>query len=94
MEILSSWFEHYRDAAMITTPICISHLFPSETSLQNVTNQIRRIEPEKTSKIQDCEAFIESLPESSGTTLVKSKVEETNNKYNWVAQLLNAAEEK
>ncbi|XP_070616818.1 periplakin [Erythrolamprus reginae] len=62
--------------------------------LKNVTNQIRRIEPEKATKIQECEVFIESLPESSGTTLVKSKVEETNNKYNWVAQLLNAAEEK
>ncbi|KAK9393289.1 periplakin [Crotalus adamanteus] len=62
--------------------------------LMNVTNQIRRIEPEKTSKIQECEALIESMPESSSTTLVKSKVEETNNKYNWVTQLLNAAQEK
>ncbi|XP_015674743.1 periplakin [Protobothrops mucrosquamatus] len=62
--------------------------------LKNVTNQIRRIEPEKTSKIQECEALIESMPESSSTTLVKSKIEETNNKYNWVTQLLNAAQEK
>ncbi|KAL7979091.1 hypothetical protein Chor_015115, partial [Crotalus horridus] len=62
--------------------------------LKNVTNQIHRIEPEKTSKIQECEALIESMPESSSTTLVKSKVEETNNKYNWVTQLLNAAQEK
>uniref|UniRef100_A0A8C6XBL6 Periplakin n=1 Tax=Naja naja TaxID=35670 RepID=A0A8C6XBL6_NAJNA len=62
--------------------------------LKNVTNQIRRIEPEKTSKIQECEAFIESMPESSSTTLVKKKVEKTNNKYNWVTQLLDAAQEK
>ncbi|XP_026559908.1 periplakin [Pseudonaja textilis] len=62
--------------------------------LKNVTNQIRRIEPVKTSKIQECEAFIESMPESSSTTLVKKKVEKTNNKYNWVTQLLDAAQEK
>ncbi|XP_026536491.1 periplakin [Notechis scutatus] len=62
--------------------------------LKNVINQIRRIEPEKTSKIQECEAFIESMPESSSTTLVKKKVEKTNNKYNWVTQLLDAAQEK
>ncbi|ETE61552.1 Periplakin, partial [Ophiophagus hannah] len=62
--------------------------------LKNVTNQIRHIEPEKTSKIQECEAFIESMPESSSTTLVKKKVEKTNNKYNWVTQLLDAAQEK
>ncbi|XP_025027395.1 periplakin [Python bivittatus] len=62
--------------------------------LKNVTNVIRRIEPEKNCKIQECEVFIESMPDASGTTLVKNKVEETNNKYNWVVQLLSAAQEK
>ncbi|XP_053132577.1 periplakin isoform X2 [Hemicordylus capensis] len=62
--------------------------------LKNITNEIRRIEPEKARKIQECEAFIESVPDTGSATLVKNKAEETNNKYNHVVQLLSAAQEK
>ncbi|XP_063170890.1 periplakin [Candoia aspera] len=62
--------------------------------LKNVTNVIRRIEPEKTHKMEECEAFIKSISDPSSTTLLKNKVEETNNKYNRVVQLLSAAQEK
>ncbi|XP_042293618.1 periplakin [Sceloporus undulatus] len=62
--------------------------------LKNITNEIRCIEPEKAHKIQECEAFIESAPDKGSVTLMKSKVEETNNKYNHVVQLLSAAQEK
>ncbi|KAJ7305720.1 hypothetical protein JRQ81_010086 [Phrynocephalus forsythii] len=62
--------------------------------LKNITNEIRRIEPEKARKIQECEAFIQSVPDKGSATLMKSKVEETNNRYNHIVQLLNAAQEK
>ncbi|KAH0631794.1 hypothetical protein JD844_019609 [Phrynosoma platyrhinos] len=62
--------------------------------LKNITNEIRCIEPEKARKVQECEAFIESAPDKGSVTLMKSKVEETNNKYNHVVQLLSAAQEK
>lgn len=62
--------------------------------LQNITNEVRRIEPEKTRKIQECEAFIESVPNTGSATLVRNKVENTNKKYERVVQLLSAAQEK
>uniref|UniRef100_A0A8V0ZE97 Periplakin n=1 Tax=Gallus gallus TaxID=9031 RepID=A0A8V0ZE97_CHICK len=62
--------------------------------LKNITNEVRRIEPEKVRKIQDCEAFIESVPNTGSATLVKNKVENTNKKYDRVVQLLSAAQEK
>uniref|UniRef100_A0A8C2U0D1 Periplakin n=1 Tax=Coturnix japonica TaxID=93934 RepID=A0A8C2U0D1_COTJA len=62
--------------------------------LKNITNEVRRIEPEKMRKIQDCEAFIESVPNTGSATLVKNKVENTNKKYDRVVQLLSAAQEK
>lgn len=61
---------------------------------QNITNELRRIEPEKARKVKECEAFIESVPDTGSGTLVKKRAEETNNKYNHVVQLLSAAQEK
>uniref|UniRef100_A0A8D0GMH1 Periplakin n=1 Tax=Sphenodon punctatus TaxID=8508 RepID=A0A8D0GMH1_SPHPU len=62
--------------------------------LKNITNELRRIEPEKARKIQECEAFIESVPNTGSATLVRNKVEETNRKYDHVVQLLSASQEK
>ncbi|KYO32507.1 periplakin [Alligator mississippiensis] len=62
--------------------------------LKNITNEVRQIEPEKTRKIQECETFIESVPSTGSATLVRNKVEETNNKYDRVVQLLSAAQKK
>ncbi|XP_030340401.1 periplakin isoform X2 [Strigops habroptila] len=62
--------------------------------LKNITNEVRRIEPEKMRKIQECEVFIESVPNTGSATLVKNKVENTNKKYDRVVQLLSAAQEK
>ncbi|XP_009993749.1 PREDICTED: periplakin [Chaetura pelagica] len=53
-----------------------------------------KIEPEKMRKIQECEVFIESVPNTGSATLVKNKVENTNKKYDRVVQLLSAAQEK
>uniref|UniRef100_A0A803VTK1 Periplakin n=1 Tax=Ficedula albicollis TaxID=59894 RepID=A0A803VTK1_FICAL len=62
--------------------------------LKNITNEVRRIEPEKTRKIQECEAFIESVPNTGSASLVRNKMENTNKKYERVVQLLSAAQEK
>uniref|UniRef100_A0A8B9VLP5 Periplakin n=1 Tax=Anas zonorhyncha TaxID=75864 RepID=A0A8B9VLP5_9AVES len=62
--------------------------------LKNITNEVRRIEPEKMRKIQECEVFIESVPNTGSATLVKNKVENTTKKYERVVQLLSAAQEK
>ncbi|XP_044301605.1 periplakin [Varanus komodoensis] len=62
--------------------------------LKNIANEVRRIEPEKARKIQECEAFLESVPDAGSTALVKNKAEETNNKYNRIVQLLGAAQDK
>uniref|UniRef100_A0A8C9NFH2 Periplakin n=1 Tax=Serinus canaria TaxID=9135 RepID=A0A8C9NFH2_SERCA len=62
--------------------------------LKNITNEVRRIEPEKSRKIQECEAFIESVPNTGSATLVRNKVDNTNKKYERVVQLLSAAQEK
>ncbi|XP_033022824.1 periplakin isoform X1 [Lacerta agilis] len=62
--------------------------------LKNITNEVRRIEPEKARRIQECETFIESVPDTGSASLLKNKAEETNNKYNHVIQLLGAAQEK
>ncbi|XP_060642550.2 periplakin [Anolis sagrei] len=62
--------------------------------LKNIASEVRHIEPEKGRRIQECEAFVESVPDASSAALVKTKVEETNNKYNHVVQLLGAVQEK
>uniref|UniRef100_A0A8C5UF51 Periplakin n=1 Tax=Malurus cyaneus samueli TaxID=2593467 RepID=A0A8C5UF51_9PASS len=62
--------------------------------LKNITNEVRRIEPEKVRKIQECEAFIESVPNTGSASLVRSKVDNTSRKYERVVQLLSAAQEK
>lgn len=74
-----SWFSGYKDFIFL---------------LQNITNEVRRIEPEKMRKIQECEVFIESVPNTGSATLVKNKVENTTKKYERVVQLLSAAQEK
>ncbi|XP_054851593.1 periplakin [Eublepharis macularius] len=62
--------------------------------LKNITNELRCIEPEKARKIKECDGFIESVPDTGSAKLVKNRAEESNNKYNRVVQLLNAAQEK
>nr|XP_033819014.1 periplakin isoform X2 [Geotrypetes seraphini] len=62
--------------------------------LKNITNDVHRIEPEKSKRTQECEAYLSAVPNSSGAPLLKSKVEDTKQKYNRVNQLLASAQEK
>ncbi|XP_052051226.1 periplakin [Apodemus sylvaticus] len=62
--------------------------------LKNITNQLLQIEPEKTQRTAECEAFVQALPGSGTTPLLKTRVEDTNQKYEQLVQLLEAAQEK
>ncbi|XP_074866951.1 periplakin [Carettochelys insculpta] len=62
--------------------------------LQNISNEVRCIEPEKAKKVQECEAFVDAVPNAGSAALVRNKVEDTNKKYDHVVQLLRAAQEK
>lgn len=62
--------------------------------LKNITNELLQIEPEKIQRTAECEAFVQALPGSGTTPLLKTRVEDTNQKYKRLVQLLEAAQEK
>ncbi|PNJ16556.1 periplakin [Pongo abelii] len=62
--------------------------------LKNITNELLRIEPEKTRSTAEGEAFIQALPGSGTTPLLRTRVEDTNRKYKHLVQLLDLAQEK
>ncbi|XP_069343062.1 periplakin [Eulemur rufifrons] len=62
--------------------------------LKNITNELRRIEPEKTRSTAECEAFVQALPGSGTVPLLRTRVEDTNHKYERLVQLLDSAQEK
>ncbi|XP_007937906.1 periplakin [Orycteropus afer afer] len=62
--------------------------------LKNITNELLRIEPEKGRSTAECETFIQALPGSSSVPLLRTRVDDTNSKYERLAQLLNLAQEK
>ncbi|KAL4661646.1 hypothetical protein H8957_015345 [Semnopithecus entellus] len=62
--------------------------------LKNITNELLRIEPEKTRSAAEGEAFIQALPGSGTTPLLRTRVEDTNRKYEHLVQLLDLAQEK
>lgn len=62
--------------------------------LKNITSELLQIEPEKTQRTAECEAFVQALPGSGTTPLLKTRVEDTNQKYERLVQLLEAAQEK
>ncbi|KAM6165478.1 periplakin [Erethizon dorsatum] len=62
--------------------------------LKNITNELLRIEPEKVRSTAECEAFVQALPGSGTAPLLRTRVEDTNRKYEHLAQLLDSAQEK
>uniref|UniRef100_G1RG22 Periplakin n=1 Tax=Nomascus leucogenys TaxID=61853 RepID=G1RG22_NOMLE len=62
--------------------------------LKNITNELLQIEPEKTRSTAEGEAFIQALPGSGTTPLLRTRVEDTNRKYERLVQLLDLAQEK
>ncbi|XP_032000488.1 periplakin isoform X2 [Hylobates moloch] len=62
--------------------------------LKNITNELLQIEPEKTRSTAEGEAFIQALPGSGTTPLLRTRVEDTNRKYERLVQLLELAQKK
>ncbi|XP_039095232.1 periplakin [Hyaena hyaena] len=62
--------------------------------LKNITNELLRIEPEKVHGTAECEEFMQSLPGSGSAPLLRTRVDDTNRKYERLVQLLNLAQEK
>ncbi|XP_012997386.1 periplakin [Cavia porcellus] len=62
--------------------------------LKNITNELLRIEPEKVRSTAECEAFVQALPGSGTAPLLRTRVDDTNRKYEHLAQLLDSAQEK
>nr|XP_023472131.1 periplakin [Equus caballus] len=62
--------------------------------LKNITNELLRIEPEKARSTAECEAFLQALPGSGSAPLLRTRVEDTNRRYERLVQLLDSAQEK
>lgn len=62
--------------------------------MQDIASAVRRIEPEKTSKVREAETFLRSNPKCASAPQLSAKVDATSNKYNKVDQLLKCSEDK
>ncbi|XP_069840398.1 periplakin [Dendropsophus ebraccatus] len=62
--------------------------------LKNIANNVRRIEPEKAQRVQECEVYLSKTPESPSAPILRSKINETNKKYDRVNDLLTSAQDK
>lgn len=86
--LLSAQFSHQakREFALCTSP--------AHVSLQDIAAAVRRIEPEKSSKVQEAQSFLVSNPSCASTSQLHGKVDEANKKYTKVEQLLQCSQEK
>ncbi|XP_076122363.1 periplakin isoform X1 [Alosa pseudoharengus] len=62
--------------------------------MRDITNAVRKIEPEKVSKNKEAESFLHSNPKCASAPLLYSKVDEADKKYNKVDLLLKLSDEK
>uniref|UniRef100_A0A452RP34 Periplakin n=1 Tax=Ursus americanus TaxID=9643 RepID=A0A452RP34_URSAM len=65
-----------------------------DSAERNITNELLRIEPEKARSTAECKEFVQALPGSGTTPLLKTRVADTNRKYERLVQLLDLAQEK
>ncbi|XP_057385026.1 periplakin isoform X1 [Balaenoptera acutorostrata] len=62
--------------------------------LKSITKELLGIEPEKASSTAKGEAFMQALPGSGSAALLRTRVEDTQRRYERLVQLLDAAQEK
>ncbi|XP_051572822.1 periplakin [Myxocyprinus asiaticus] len=62
--------------------------------MKDIGSTVRKIEPEKSAKVQEAETFLRSTPKCASAPQLYTKVDETNKKYNKVDLLLKSADEK
>ncbi|XP_034045796.1 periplakin [Thalassophryne amazonica] len=62
--------------------------------LNDIAASVKKLEPEKTSKVQEAKTFLTSNANSSSAPQLHSKVEETKRKYDYLEQLVQCSQEK
>ncbi|XP_006897531.1 PREDICTED: periplakin [Elephantulus edwardii] len=62
--------------------------------IKDITSKLLRMEPKKTQSTAECEAFIWALPRSGSAPILRARLNDTNAKYEHLAQLLDLAQEK
>ncbi|KAK2492792.1 hypothetical protein MC885_015239 [Smutsia gigantea] len=62
--------------------------------LKNITNELLRVEPEKARSVAEGKAFVQALPGSGSAPLLRTRAEDTERRYERLAQLLYSAQEK
>ncbi|XP_041634388.1 periplakin [Cheilinus undulatus] len=60
----------------------------------DIAAAVSKIEPEKSSKVQEAKNFLVSNPNCASAPQLSTKVDETNKKYNKVKELLQCSQEK
>lgn len=74
--------------------LCILQLTNPDISLQDIAAAVSKIEPEKSSKVQEAKSFLVSNPNCASAPQLHSKVDEANKKYTKIEQLLQCSQEK
>ncbi|XP_051571137.1 periplakin-like [Myxocyprinus asiaticus] len=62
--------------------------------MKDIASAVRKIEPEKSAKVQEAETFLRSTPKCTSAPQLYTKLDETNKKYNKVDLLLKCADDK
>ncbi|KAM6155047.1 periplakin [Rhynchocyon petersi] len=62
--------------------------------LKNISSELLRIEPEKKQSTAECEAFVQAFPGSGSAAMLRTRVDDTNSRYEHLVQLLQLAQEK
>ncbi|XP_026181290.1 periplakin [Mastacembelus armatus] len=62
--------------------------------MKDLAAAVSKIEPEKSSKVQEAKSFLVSNPNCASAPQLHSKVDETNNKYNKLEELLRCSQER
>ncbi|GCB72374.1 hypothetical protein scyTo_0001964 [Scyliorhinus torazame] len=62
--------------------------------LKNINGSVGQIEIAKLSKERECQGFLSQNPQVAGAPQLRTKLDDTNNKFDQVSLLLNCSEEK
>ncbi|XP_010872169.4 periplakin [Esox lucius] len=62
--------------------------------IKDIATVVRKIEPEKSSKVKEAESFLKSNPKCASAPQLNGKVNEVNNKFDKINLLLKCSEEK
>nr|XP_020463998.1 periplakin [Monopterus albus] len=62
--------------------------------MRDIAAAVSKIEPEKSSKVQEAKSFLVSNPKCASAPQLHSKVDEANRKYTKIEQLLQCSQEK